>query len=114
MLAVLLVLAGSTVAVAGAMPQAYLTPTQALSEGPGRAIAVKGVVVALESAAPAAFTVGDGEATLRVAWAQALPPSLAAGRTVAVHGELTTDEQGPVLVAHRVEVGCPSRYTADE
>lgn len=110
MLAGLVLLGGLTVAVAGASPQATLTPTKALDAEPGSA-SVKGMVASLDRA-NGTFTLTDGEQSLRVVYEGALPAAVQAGRGVVAEGHIVHQEGQAVLQADEIQIGCPSKYEA--
>lgn len=118
-----LVVAGATLAYAGAQPQGYLGAGEVARDAAayeGRAVEVKGTVVEgslVRNDEPVRFLVGDGERTLEVRWDPAHPlPDHEAGGTiegknVVVHGTVMRDESGaPYLLADQMQVGCASKY----
>ena len=107
-LGLLLVAGGGAVAAVAALPQAFLTPSQLADAPVGEHLSLKATVATLPESG--LFVVTDGRTDVRVQWALPPPANLAPGRTVAVHGVLAEDEGGLLVVAHRVEVGCPSKY----
>lgn len=112
-----LVLAGATLAYAGAAPQGYANVTDAYAAPDGKDLDLKGSIVegSLDrTASPITFVVEDGANTLLVQWDPALPlPDGEAGgsiegKNVVLHGSM----HDGVFVAHGMIVGCASKYRA--
>lgn len=110
-LAGLLLVGGAIVAMAGAAPQAALSPSQALEAGQAEDVAVKGMVADVDPATDT-FTLTDGEANLTATLDHDLPTQVQAGTGLVAKGALVAGEDGPRLVATEVVIGCPSKYQA--
>ncbi len=110
-LAGLLLVGGAVVALAGAAPQAALSPTQAVDTGQAHAVAVKGMVAQVD-AGQDRFTLTDGHSNLTVALDHDLPAQVQPGTGLVAKGDLVTDGDGTRLVATEVVLGCPSKYQA--
>lgn len=109
LLGLTLLVGGGVVALAGAAPQASLTPSEALSHE-GEA-SVKGMVVSVDEAART-FVLTDGASELTVRASRALPATVVPEAGVVVEGTLVLEAGVVVLEAHEVQVGCPSKYEA--
>lgn len=110
MLAGLVLVGGLTVAVAGASPQATLTPTEALEAEPGSA-SVKGMVASLDRG-NGTFILTDGERSIRVVHEGGLPAAVETGRGLVAEGQIVHQEGHAVLQADEIQIGCPSKYEA--
>ncbi len=101
---------GLLIALAGASPQAALSPTSALEADAGPA-AVKGTVAWVDPA-NRSFALTDGTSLLTVHSPTQLPTSVVPDQGVVVEGMLALTPQGMVLEAEEVLIGCPSKYQA--
>lgn len=106
-LALVFLVGGAGVALAGAQPQASLTPAQALEAGEGSA-RVKGEVASVDRQAGTFTMEGEGEA-LTVA-IDAVPSAVVAGKSLLAEGELEHRGDELVFVASEIQMGCPSKY----
>lgn len=107
-LALLFLVGGAGVAMAGVQPQAALTPGQAVEEtGNAR---VKGVVDTVDRANNTFVLAGDGhELTVRM---NALPAAVRPGNSLLAQGEILLEQGTRVLQAEEIQMGCPSKYGA--
>ena len=117
-----LVLAGATLAYAGAAPEGYQGVSD-VARDPG-AFAGKGVQLKGSVAegsvdrANGTFALVDGATRLAAKWDPSVPfPDAEAGGTiegknVIVTGVVTVENGAPVLLAHDMKVGCASKYRA--
>lgn len=110
-LAGLLLAGGAIVALAGAAPQAALSPSQAVDQGPEQGVVVKGMVADVD-ASQDTFILTDGEVNLTVALGHDLPAQVQAGTALVAKGDLIPREDGTQLAATEVVIGCPSKYQA--
>lgn len=110
-LAGLLLVGGAIVALAGAAPQAALSPSQALDQEPEQGVVVKGMVADVD-ASQDTFTLTDGQANLTVTLGHDLPAQVQEGTALVAKGDLITGEDGTRLAATEVVIGCPSKYQA--
>lgn len=110
-LAGLLLAGGTVVALAGAAPQAALSPTQALEKGQAQDVVVKGMVDQV-SRDEDTFLLTDGDQRLRVVLDRDLPAQIQPGTTLVAKGDVVTDGQGTYLQAAEIVIGCPSKYQA--
>ncbi len=110
LLAVLVLVGGLTVAVAGAAPQATLTPTEALDAEPGSA-SVKGMVASLDRG-NGTFILTDGERAIREVHDGGLPAAVETGRSLVADGQIVHQAGRALLQADEIQIGCPSKYEA--
>lgn len=110
-LAGLLLVGGAIVALAGAAPQAALSPSQAATQQHGQHVVVKGMVADVDGDQDT-FTLTDGETNLTVALDHDLPTQVQAGTALVAKGTVISDEDGTWLAATEVVIGCPSKYQA--
>lgn len=108
-LAFVFVAGGAGVALAGAQPQASLTPAEALEAGEGPA-RVKGAVESIDREAGSLVVAGGGQ-TLTVAMDE-IPAAVREGKSLLAEGELVNERGELVLQAHEIQMGCPSKYEA--
>ncbi len=108
-LALLFLVGGASLALAGAQPEAALHPSQA-GDHEGETVRVKGVVesVAREDHR---FTLADQEASLRVEMGS-IPTAVIAEKSLLAEGELVREQGELVLRAEEIQMGCPSKYEA--
>lgn len=109
-LAVVLMLGGTGIAVAGAAPQSTLTPSAAQEADEGEA-SVKGMIEQTDER-NRTFVLTDGQAEVTVRMASTLPEAVQDGRSIVAKGELTQTDGLTVLEADEVLIGCPSKYEA--
>lgn len=119
-----LLAAGATLAYAGAQPQAYLAVGDVAgnpSAYAAREVELKGTVIEgslARDAEPLRFLMGDGGSALEVRWDPARPiPETGGtieGKSVVIRGQVVTDAGGTYLLADSMQVGCASKYQADE
>jgi cytochrome c-type biogenesis protein CcmE len=109
-------LAGAGIAVAGVVPQGFVSVSDLASDPSvfeGREVHVKAIVAERSiSHGPTgtSFGVTDTLATLDVEYRGTLPEQFAAGRTVVVSGMLVPRGDGVVLMADTIQGGCASKY----
>jgi len=109
--------AGAGVAVAGVLPQGFVS-VQDVAGHPhqfaGQEVHVKAVVVdgsvARGDGLFALFKIADGPSQLPVEYKGSLPEMFGGGRTVVVSGMVDERASGPVLVASSIQGGCASKY----
>lgn len=107
-LALVFVVGGAGIAMAGAQPQATLTPSEAqASEGAAR---VKGMVDTVDRANGTLVLTGDGEQL--VVELSDVPAAVRPGNALVAEGEIVERGSDHVLEAHEVQMGCPSKYGA--
>lgn len=109
-LAAVLLLGGTGIAVAGASPQSTLTPSSAQEADAGQA-SVKGMIEETDER-NRTFVLTDGEAEITVRMASTLPAAVQDGRSIVAKGELTHTDGSTALEADEVLIGCPSKYEA--
>lgn len=106
-LAVVFVLGGAGVALAGAQPQAARNPAQAVEQGSGD-VRVKGTVAEVDRDEGVFALEGGGDRlTVR---SDAIPEAVRPGLNLLAEGRLVEGADGPVLSAERIQLGCPSTY----
>lgn len=105
-LALVFLVGGAGVALAGAQPQASLTPAQA-QERSGE-VRVKGEVASVDADADR-FVLAGGGGNVTVAM-QHVPAAVTPGKSLLAEGELHTEDGEAVLSAREVQLGCPSKY----
>lgn len=109
-------LAGAGIAVAGVLPQGFVSVSEVAADPGGwtrREVHVKAIVApdSVERSPEASrFAITDSVATLPVEYRGSLPESFGDGRTVVVSGVLEHRASGHVLVAHSIQGGCASKY----
>lgn len=123
---VLLVACGGALAFAGAQPEGFRSVGEVASDPlawDGREVQLKATVAegSLDRASePVTFLVEDGVWRLPVRWdpAHPLPDHEAGGtiegRSVVVTGVVVVGDDGPYLLANEMQVGCASKYRAEE
>lgn len=109
-LAAIVLIGGLTVAVAGASPQATLTPEAALDADPGDA-SVKGMIEQVDRS-NGTFHLTDGETGILVRYGPGLPAAVANGSSLVAKGTLEHEGGQTLLVADEIQLGCPSKYEA--
>ncbi len=107
-LAMTLLATGGLIAVAGAAPQAALSPTEAKTADPGAAT-IKGTVQTVDTEA-GTFTLTDEETTIHVTYGPGLPAAVQPGNTLVAKGTLDHSEEDPTFTASEIQTGCPSQY----
>lgn len=102
-------LGGAGVALAGAQPQASLTPAEALEAGEGEA-RVKGSVQTVDRANDTFVLAGGGEQlTVQI---DDVPTAVVPEKSLLAEGELVSQDGETVLEAREIQMGCPSKYEA--
>lgn len=110
LLAAGVLIGGIVVAVAGASPQATLSPQAAVTAEPGPA-SVKGMIEATDRA-NGTFNLTDGEHALEIRYEGQLPAAVQDGKSLVASGEIVQAEDRRVLLAEEIQLGCPSKYDA--
>lgn len=106
-IALVFVVGGAGVALAGVQPEASLTPTQALGQGSGE-VRVKGVVADVDRVNDT-FVLEDDEHELTVQMAD-VPVPVTPGKSLLAEGHLVQMSSTTVMQAEEIQMGCPSKY----
>ena len=115
-----LVLAGATLAYAGAAPEGYAGVADVARDPTafeGKGVQLKASVASVDRA-NGTFVLADGNTVLAAKWDPRVPfPDEEAGgsivgKNVLVSGVMSTENGSPVLLAHDMKVGCASKYRA--